>query len=69
MIILRSIRIYGSKRLSGKENHQVETDKPVSKRRRLGRRAFWIWIAYQSIKGAITLSLIWIPLFWFWLSK
>jgi len=32
------------------------------------KRLFWWWIAYQSIKGIITLSLIWIPLLLLWLS-
>jgi hypothetical protein len=27
---------------------------------------FWVWIAYQSIKGMTTLLLIWIPLFLLW---
>lgn len=31
-------------------------------------RLFWAWIAYQSIKGAITLSLIWVPLLILWLK-
>lgn len=47
-------------------------DDPVKKSafkrfREGGGKAFWIWIAYQSIKGMITLSLIWIPLFLLWL--
>lgn len=32
-----------------------------------GRKVFWAWIAYQTIKGILTTSLIWIPLaisFW-----
>ncbi len=29
-------------------------------------RMFWLWIAYQAIKGTITLTLIWIPLFLLW---
>lgn len=33
-----------------------------------GKRAFWIWIAYQSIKGTLTLLLIWIPIFLLWIS-
>lgn len=33
------------------------------------KRLFWWWIAYQSIKGAITLSLIWIPLLILWLRN
>ncbi|MEL6567225.1 MAG: hypothetical protein AAFQ22_02330 [Pseudomonadota bacterium] len=32
-------------------------------------RLFWWWIAYQSIKGVITLSLIWIPLLLLWLRN
>ena len=46
-------------------------DKPAWRRRpalRAGRRAFWIWIAYQSIKGTLTLLLIWIPLFLLWIG-
>lgn len=30
------------------------------------KRFFWAWIAYQAVKGSITLSLIWIPLFLAW---
>ena len=37
-------------------------------RKNPGGKLFWAWIAYQSIKGIITLSLIWIPLFLFWLN-
>lgn len=31
-------------------------------------RLFWAWVAYQSIKGLVTLSFIWIPLF-LWLRS
>lgn len=31
------------------------------------KRAFWIWVTYQAVKGTITLSFIWIPLFLMWL--
>ncbi|GGY49324.1 hypothetical protein GCM10007148_17280 [Parvularcula lutaonensis] len=31
-----------------------------------GRKAFWAWIAYQSIKGTLTLSLVWVPLLIAW---
>lgn len=27
-----------------------------------GKHLFWAWIAYQSVKGILTTSLIWIPL-------
>lgn len=29
------------------------------------KELFWAWIAYQSVKGLTTLTLIWIPL---WLA-
>ena len=29
-------------------------------------KMFWLWISYQAIKGTLTLSFIWIPLFLFW---
>jgi len=33
------------------------------------KNMFWAWIAYQCIKGTLTLSFIWIPLFYFWFSS
>lgn len=30
------------------------------------KELFWVWIAYQSIKGMATLTLIWIPLWLVW---
>jgi len=33
------------------------------------KNMFWAWIAYQSIKGTLTLSFIWIPLFYVWYSS
>ncbi|MEL6862348.1 MAG: hypothetical protein AAGL11_10955 [Pseudomonadota bacterium] len=33
------------------------------------KRFFWWWVGYQAIKGAITLSLIWIPLLLIWLRS
>ena len=38
----------------------------IRKREGVGKKLFWVWIAYQSIKGVITLSLIWVPLFLVW---
>jgi len=32
------------------------------------KRFFWWWITYQAIKGILTLSLIWIPLFMLWMG-
>ena len=33
------------------------------------KRFFWWWVAYQAVKGMITLSLIWIPLLILWLRS
>lgn len=30
------------------------------------KELFWVWIAYQSVKGITTLTLIWIPLWLVW---
>jgi len=30
------------------------------------KKLFWVWIAYQSVKGITTLTLIWIPLWLVW---
>ncbi len=30
------------------------------------KELFWIWILYQSVKGLITTSIIWIPLVLMW---
>lgn len=29
-------------------------------------KLFWAWVAYQAIKGTLTLSFIWIPLLYLW---
>jgi hypothetical protein len=31
-----------------------------------GKRLFWLWIAYQTIKGTLTTALIWIPLLYYY---
>jgi hypothetical protein len=36
--------------------------------RNAGNRVFWAWIAYQTIKGTLTTSLIWIPLIFAWMN-
>ena len=33
------------------------------------KRYFWLWIIYQAIKGAITTSLIWVPLIYYYFTK
>lgn len=30
--------------------------------RKQSKKLFWMWVAYQTIKGTLTTSLIWIPL-------
>ena len=32
-----------------------------------GKQAFWLWILYQTVKGTLTTSLIWVPLAFAWL--
>jgi len=33
------------------------------------KELFRVWIAYQSIKGLLTTSLIWVPLILLWLGR
>jgi hypothetical protein len=33
------------------------------------KELFWVWIAYQGVKGLITTSLIWVPLIMLWLRR
>ncbi len=32
-----------------------------------GKNMFWAWIAYQTIKGTLTTTFIWIPAFYYWM--
>jgi len=32
------------------------------------KEMFWVWITYQTVKGLLTTSLIWIPLIMLWCS-
>ncbi len=32
--------------------------------RALMRQYLWLWIAYQTVKGSLTLCLIWLPIWW-----
>lgn len=27
---------------------------------------FWVWVAYQAIKGSLTTAFIWIPMIYLW---
>lgn len=38
--------------------------KLFEKLKKPSKQVFWAWIAYQTIKGTVTTSLIWIPLIW-----
>lgn len=31
-----------------------------------GKNLFWVWIAYQVVKGTTTTTLIWLPLLYVW---
>jgi len=35
--------------------------------RKPSKQMFWAWIAYQTVKGTLTTSLIWVPLIWAWM--
>ncbi|GEM_PF-1432854 len=32
------------------------------------KKLFWYWITYHCIKGALTTSLIWVPMLYVWLK-
>lgn len=31
-------------------------------------RLFWTWIAYQTVKGTLTTTIIWVPALAYWFS-
>lgn len=33
------------------------------------KEMFWLWIGYQAVKGTITLTFIWVPLFLLWKQR
>lgn len=33
------------------------------------RRYFWLWIAYQTVKGITTTTVIWVPLVYMYLHN
>lgn len=54
-------------------SHHPEDDMSASKLplykrilKKPGRNMFWAWIAYQTVKGTLTTSFIWIPLIYAW---
>lgn len=32
------------------------------------RRYFWLWVAYQTVKGLATTTLVWLPLLYLFLA-
>lgn len=34
-----------------------------------GKHLFWLWITYQTIKGTLTTTFIWVPLLYLWMHK
>ena len=53
-------------------DNTMTNDKPNHKSiwrkfRKPSKQMFWAWIAYQTVKGTLTTSLIWIPLIWAWM--
>lgn len=34
-----------------------------------GKNLFWAWIAYQTVKGTMTTTFIWVPLLYAWTHK
>ena len=52
--------------MTGEKEIAIE-NRPIRKMRRVGRlgkRSFYLWIAYQAIKGTLTTIFIWAPLIW-----
>lgn len=46
--------------------------KPEGRRARfaaLGKYSFWGWIAYQTVKGTLTTTFIWVPLIYMHFMK
>jgi len=43
--------------------------KMLKKVQKPGKHLFWTWIAYQTIKGTLTTTLIWVPLLYVWSHK
>ncbi len=40
----------------------ISFKKPVLKQQ--GKKLFWTWVIYQTVKGTLTTALIWVPLIW-----
>ena len=43
----------------------VDRDAPALRRARFarfGKYSFWVWVGYQTVKGTLTTTFIWVPL-------
>lgn len=48
----------------------LKTRYPVlQKLKKPGKNLFWAWISYQVVKGTLTTTLIWIPLWLAWMHR
>ena len=36
--------------------------------KKFGKYSFVAWIVYQSVKGTLTLTFIWAPMFYYWFT-
>ncbi len=46
----------------------VQSFTAIRKFKKPSKQMFWAWIAYQTVKGTLTTSLIWVPLIWAWIN-
>jgi hypothetical protein len=47
-------------------SHASSHQKARATLRRGSKKLFWSWILYQTVKGTLTTSLIWVPLALAW---
>jgi len=52
----KMLKILSFHRQASKAEPPLKTNRPHK------RDLFWVWITYQSLKGVLTLTIIWIPL-------
>ena len=57
------------------ENLQDSSQKKQSLKQRMqkmktmGKRGFWLWIIYQTIKGTLTTTFIWVPMIYYYFTQ
>jgi len=47
----------------------VKILKKYAKFTKPSKELFWVWVAYQSVKGILTTTFIWIPALVYWLNS